>query len=178
MAPGSPEHPDEEDYPAGFGPSGLPAEDDPELEAWAATPRRRSGTARLVGLVAVVALVVATVGTTVGVLVAGSPTTALSARVTGVAPLGPDGTPLGAGPPPGTTVRQVRVTFTVANPSGAPVTPVCVVEVRDQGRTVASDPVHAQQPLAARASATAQVDVALTRAVSPDALDASVTCSS
>jgi hypothetical protein len=153
--------PIEQPVAGGPGGTGFDAED------FAPFPRRHGRGRRTVALVAAVSLLVFTVGTTIGVLVAGSGGHAGSGIETGpasVVPLGANGVPLpgaGGGRRGTVVVREARVTFTVANTTDRSVVPVCTVEVVGPGGDLGSASVHGDRDIAPGTEVTAEVDVPL-----------------
>ncbi len=127
--------------------------------------RRRSRVLRATGFVVAVALVLGSLGTALEVVLGGSSTTALAARVTGTGSVAPGGSPApDAGSSSGssqaaTAGERIRVSFTVVNDSGGEVTPVCVVSVVRGGKVVGSLAVPLPRPLAQGSAAAERVAV-------------------
>jgi len=149
--------------------------DDPELEAWAASrPRRKhAGGVRVVGIVVVVALVVASVGTTIELVLGGSSSsngTTLPTRVTSTIPLGNDGSPIPGGSGSAVAAYGVRVAFTVSNPSGQTSVPVCSIAVRSRDTVVGSVTVHGEQAIPKGTTTAAEVTVPLPSGPPADSL--------
>jgi len=175
------------DHPAPDGP-GVPWWEEPfdhdagDGEEPASYRRRHSRGVRAVGLVVAVALLVASVGTTVDLVLGGSNRSSgadVLTTVTSVVPLGPGGSPVPGGTGGTVEVRQVQVVFTVRNGGAAAVVPVCAIDVLAGGSVVGSVVRRGDQPLAAAATATGQVVVPTLRPVAAGRLgSARVRCGS
>ncbi|MHB8219662.1 MAG: hypothetical protein ACYDHU_04975 [Acidimicrobiales bacterium] len=161
---------------------GLDGLDDPELEAWAASrPRRKhAGGVRVVGIVVVVALIVASVGTAIELVLGGSSGSGgatLPTRVTSTVPLGNGGSPIPGGTGSAVTAREVRVTFTVTNTSGQSVVPQCSISVDSRSSVVGSVTVHGERAIPVGTTSTGHVTVPLLTARPADSLSRdTVTC--
>ncbi len=129
------------------GPPGADETDEPD----GAPARRRPRWVRVVGLVIALALVLASIGTGVGIILGGPSGSALTSVVDSVGPA--------AGHQGGPGLEEV--TLTLANASSGPVTPVCTVWVRHGGVTIGSVAARGTHPLGAsdRVSATVLVPV-------------------
>ena len=104
-----------------------------EGDGWAPFPRRRrSRVLQVTGIVVAAALVLASAGATVEVVLGGSSSTSLPAGVLSVVVL-PVDTVLGSG-----ANTPVRVKFEVVNRARSAVVPVCTVSVVGGGRVLAT----------------------------------------
>lgn len=147
--------------------------------------RRHSRGVRAVGLVVAVALLVASVGTTVDLVLSGSGSSNSTGgadvltAVTSVVPLGPGGSSVPGGRVSTVPVGQVQVGFTVRNGGATAVVPVCAIDVLAGGSVVGSVVRRGDQPLAAGGVASGQVVVPTLRPVPADRLGAArVRCGS
>ncbi|MDA8358726.1 MAG: hypothetical protein M0Z95_21085 [Actinomycetota bacterium] len=158
--------------------------DDPSLDAWVASrSRRRSGGVRVVGIVVVAALVVASIGTTIELAIGGSGTTTgtpLPTVVREIIPMGNGGSPVPGGSGSAVSVRTVQVILSVSNTSGNAVVPLCSITVRSRGRVVGMVTVHGDHAIPARTTTTGKVTVPMTEARPADTLslgETSASCS-
>lgn len=134
-----------------------------EDDEWGEFPRRRrSRVLQLTGVVVAAALVLGSVGGVIGVLLDGHSSVVLPTSDVAVTP----GT-VGS--------RQVRITFEIENPTGAAVTPVCVLTVVYRGRDLVG-PAEAHLPsLAAHGHERLGVEVR-TSSSAPRGSEAKVAC--
>ncbi len=128
----------------------------PSDDDFAPFPRQtRRRWTRWVTLIVVVALVIAVVGTGVGLLTSGGGAPKSTSDVQATV-LAVDGLPAGA-----STAIRALVTLRVTNRASQPVEPVCTVTVYAHGAVAGSVTVHAQHALTHGQTVTAQLTVPL-----------------
>ncbi len=127
------------------------------------------------GLIVVVALIVASVGTTIELVLGGSSNSSganLPTSITSTVPMGIGGTPLPGGTGSNEAAHDVQVAFSVTNPGGQSSVPVCSIDVYSHaGNALAgSVTVHGDRAVPGGTTSTAKVTVPLPEAPPADTL--------
>jgi hypothetical protein len=140
-----------------------------EWEDWEPLRRRRSRAVRVVGAVVAGSLLLATVGTTIGVFFIGTASTGFPVTVLSVSPA--------AAAPDGVVSHAEEVAFSVVNTSALATLFTCVVHVQHGGQVVAAATVISTAMLHAHGTAQVRYPVDLSGpGFSASASDATVTC--